>query len=239
MVPGLGHLHMNQLKTIFKILDSIILEPLGKDVLNFQSPKAYSYLVDAKDTHKSWETIQTLLYGTCMELILEFRAQRNLVQESKENSQLDEAHEFLVWISNHRNASLKFLGELILTYAFAVYLFKTGVRANDVSMIDASRMKFSGLFYAFNHPYYREVEYRDLKNRMSYREEIKSYRDKHMSYSSSTLMKKSQGGDFILEGKVKRDRGIRYFLILRLRSKSIVSSARNLVCTYVLTRIIS
>ena len=50
MVPGLGHLHMNQLKTIFKILDTVILEALGKDVLNFQSPKAYDFFVSAKDT---------------------------------------------------------------------------------------------------------------------------------------------------------------------------------------------
>ena len=46
LVPG--HLHMNQLKTLFKIIDQIILEPLGKEFLNFQSQKAYQYLVDAK-----------------------------------------------------------------------------------------------------------------------------------------------------------------------------------------------
>ena len=32
LVPGLGHLHMNQLKTIFKILDRIMLKPLGKEI---------------------------------------------------------------------------------------------------------------------------------------------------------------------------------------------------------------
>ena len=34
LVPGLGHLHMNQLKTILKIMDKIMLEPSGKEVLN-------------------------------------------------------------------------------------------------------------------------------------------------------------------------------------------------------------
>ena len=34
VVPGLGHLHMNQLKALFKVLDPILLEPLGKEVLN-------------------------------------------------------------------------------------------------------------------------------------------------------------------------------------------------------------
>ena len=39
IVPGLG-----QQKTIFKILDGIIFEPLFKEVLNFEIPKAYSFL---------------------------------------------------------------------------------------------------------------------------------------------------------------------------------------------------
>ena len=58
LVPGLGHLHMNQLKTIFKILDRIMLEPLGKEILHFDSPKAYKFFIDAKDTHKAFQTLQ-------------------------------------------------------------------------------------------------------------------------------------------------------------------------------------
>ena len=36
LVPGLGHLYMNQIKTFFK---AILLEPLAH-VLNFKTPKA-------------------------------------------------------------------------------------------------------------------------------------------------------------------------------------------------------
>ena len=50
LVSGLGHLHMNQMKTLFKVLHEIILKPLGKEVLNFRSPKTYSYFVTASDT---------------------------------------------------------------------------------------------------------------------------------------------------------------------------------------------
>ena len=48
LVPGLGHLHMNQLKSIFKVLDKIMLEPLGKEVLNFESLKAFDYFIRGK-----------------------------------------------------------------------------------------------------------------------------------------------------------------------------------------------
>ena len=139
-----------------------------------------------------------------MELIKEFK-KRDIVEDESQESD-DEVFLFIKWISEQRNATVKFIGELMMTYAFAIYLFKTGVRANNVKMIDAARTKFANLFYAFNHPYYREVEYRDLKNRLAYRDEIKSYRDKHMSYSKNSLKNKSEGGDFILEGKVQRQK---------------------------------
>ena len=35
IIPGLGHLHKNQMKTIFRILEDVLTEPLGED--NFQN----------------------------------------------------------------------------------------------------------------------------------------------------------------------------------------------------------
>ena len=73
MVPGLGHLHMNQLKTFFKVFDQIFLEPLGKDVLNFKSPNAYKFFVGAKDTHKAFQSLEIFLHGTVCELIKSYK----------------------------------------------------------------------------------------------------------------------------------------------------------------------
>ena len=44
-------LHMNQMKTLFKVLDKVSLEPLGKEVLHFESPKDYNFFLNAKNTH--------------------------------------------------------------------------------------------------------------------------------------------------------------------------------------------
>ena len=62
----------------------------------------------------------------------------------------------------------------------AIYVFKVGVRYNDINLINSARLKFDDLFYAFKHPIYREVEYRDLKNRVLYDKEVKELRDKNM-----------------------------------------------------------
>ena len=39
MSSGLGHLYMNQQKTLFNIACNILLEPLAKDILNFWNPE--------------------------------------------------------------------------------------------------------------------------------------------------------------------------------------------------------
>ena len=68
LVSGLGHLHMNQLKCLFKVLNDVLLDPLGRDVLGFKSPKANDYFIHAKDTHKSYQALLILLEGTACEM---------------------------------------------------------------------------------------------------------------------------------------------------------------------------
>lgn len=70
LVSGLGHQHMNQLKTLFKALNEIILEPFGNVVLNFRL--AYCYFVNASDTYKSFKALEVLLHGITSEIYHEF-----------------------------------------------------------------------------------------------------------------------------------------------------------------------
>ena len=105
LVPGLGHLHMNQMKTMLRIVDDILLEPLGKEVLNFNSNKAYDYFVNAKDTHKSRQAIQVLLFGTTLELLRE-----DIRVEGEQPSVL----RFLEWQADQECNNLKLVSQLIL-----------------------------------------------------------------------------------------------------------------------------
>ena len=40
IVSGLGHLNTNQVKTIFKVIDNVVLDVLGQDVLKFNTAKS-------------------------------------------------------------------------------------------------------------------------------------------------------------------------------------------------------
>ena len=181
---------MNQRKTLFRILDNVILEPLGKEVFNFQSKKTYDFFVNVKDTHKSWQIVRVLLFGTTLELCILY------LQEAE---------------SNESNAVCfleipTLLCQLILNYTLAIYLFKIGVRCNNVKMVNVARFKFEDLFYAFKRPIYREVEYRDLRNRVLYYKKVRNFRDMNMTSREGSIKGKSQGGNFILEVKVQRQK---------------------------------
>ena len=196
LVSGMGHLHMNQMKTFFKVCDQVFMEPLGKEVLKFESKKAYDYFINAKDTHKSFQAITVLLFGATAELCYKFK------QENQCNICTGEA--FLGWIEEkNENKTFYLVSQLILNYAFAIYLQKQGVRCNDVKAIEAGRYKFLRMFYGFRHPIYQKVEYRDLRNRAFYLTDLKSTMDENLTFSKSNLNRNHQGGDFVLEEKIK------------------------------------
>ena len=62
MSNGLGHLYMNQQKTLFNIACDIILEPLAKDVLNFDSPNALLYFFKCADGHKMNQSLNISIW---------------------------------------------------------------------------------------------------------------------------------------------------------------------------------
>ena len=75
MSSGLGHLYMNQQKTLFNIGRDILLEPLAKEVLNFESPNALDCFFKSTDTHKANQSLEIFLYGTALEMVYEYVAQ--------------------------------------------------------------------------------------------------------------------------------------------------------------------
>ena len=133
MLSGLGHLGMNEMKTFFKILDKILVEPLGKEVLHFESQKSYNFFLNCKDTHKAWQAFEILLHCTIMEIIkLYLDVNRSQV------SVID----FLRWQANATNPKLKLLTQLFLTFGLAIYIQRIGDRNNDAKMSNAGRYKF-------------------------------------------------------------------------------------------------
>ena len=75
--------------------------------------------------------------------------------------------------------------QLVLTYALGIYIQRIGDRNNDTSVSDAGRYAFLDFFYGFQHPIYREIEYRDLRNKVIYPEPVLKQRYENLSFTTS------------------------------------------------------
>ena len=163
MLSGLGHLGMSEVKTFFKFLDEILLEPLGKEVLHFESQKSYNYFLNYKGTHTAWQMFEILLHSTIVEII-----KLCLDVNHSQVSVID----FLRWQANATTPKLKSLTQLFLTFGLAIYIQRIGDCNNDAKMSNAGRYRFIYLSFAFKHPIYWEVQYQELHNKMLYPPEI-------------------------------------------------------------------
>ena len=115
---------------------------------------------------------------------------------------------FLNFVSETENATSNLISETFLSFGLAIYIQRIGDRNNDFTVSNAGRYKFFDLFYAFNHPIYREAEYRELKNKVIYPEEIKNILNETITVSATDITGKCQEGDFNLEGKIKKQKNI-------------------------------
>ena len=192
LVSGGGHINMNWLKTYFKVLEKIILEPLGKEILKYDTQKSFDYFIQCKDNHKAWQAFDIFLNGTIMELIRIYCA---------ETDDTPTPYGFLEWQSTLENPILSLISELTLNIGLGIYVNRVGERNNDYRCSQAGRMKCIDMFYGFNHPIYREVEYSDLRNKVLYPEVVKELRKQNISFNEihSTQNTNHQSGNFKLE----------------------------------------
>ena len=96
--------------------------------------------------------------------------------------------------------------ELFLNFGLGIYIQRIGDRFNCRELSLAGRLKFDDLFYAFRHPIYQEVEYRELRSFDSYPEPVQKLRKRNLSFASTELGKKCQGVEYILEQKICRQK---------------------------------
>ena len=157
--------------------------------------KAYDFFINCKDNHKAWQSFEIFLHGTVLELFHLFQMETN--QTKDKLNVLD----FLKWQNDHKSATVKLILQLVLTYGVRIYVQRIGERNNDIVVADAGRYSFLDLFYGFNHPIYREIEYRDLRNKAIYPENVSNQRKQNLTFSSKHKKR------WLLKGKLKMTHG--------------------------------
>ena len=98
--------------------------------------------------------------------------------------------------------------EIFHNFGLTIYVQRIVDGNNDYAESNAGRYKFFDLFYAFNDPIYREVEYSELNNKVIYPEEMKNILNENITFNATDINGKCQGSNFILEAKIKKQKNI-------------------------------
>ena len=83
-----------------------------------------------------------------------------------------------------RMDQVKFLEDSLAIWSILEYF----VSNNDSDCCEAGRMRFLGIFYAFNHPIHREEEYHHLRNKVIYPAKLKKLRTRNTTYTTSNVI---------------------------------------------------
>ena len=197
LIPGLGHFEMNMTKSCFKLLWNVILEDIA-EVMGYTSTRAKTACQKCTDHHKAWQLLKISMIAVSKELVLPF------VRECLARDINPSVYSFYTYMRDVKNPNVNFLMHAMLTYVFALFLFRAGERSNNSDAILAARMKFSSLFFGMNQTFYQEIEVRDLKARVLAPVQVNDFLRQNETFSVSGLASKGEGGDFILEAKNKK-----------------------------------
>ena len=121
--PGLGHIEMNSIKVLFRILWVPILRHVAGQ-LGFKSGPAQSFIQNCGNNHVSWQLVCVLRDAVCKELAVPF------VRECLSQGIRPEAAGFINWTTQvvNNNYSLMFK---LMDLVVALSMMRAGIRRNN------------------------------------------------------------------------------------------------------------
>ena len=188
------------LRCFFRLVWDPIMGKLA-EMLNFKTTKAKQCLQNVSDHHKGWSFFMTYLIETGDELILPY------VKECIQGNTTPTLQDYMSWSGKLQDPTYEFVRDLTLSFAFAILLFRTGVRRNNHDLIQSARSKFARLFFITNTSKYAEIETKHNIILTSSPPTIKEYLGSIESFSSSQHASRHEGADYCLENynrKTKR-----------------------------------
>ena len=191
--PGLGHVEMNSVKALFRLLWVPILRHVAS-LLGFKSGPAQAFIKNCGNNHVSWQLVCVLRESVCRELAVLY------VRECLSESSSPSSSAFLNWATGVKNSNYTMLFKLV-DLIVALTMMRAGIRQNNADAMLSGRQKFAPVFYAGQHSIYQRLLLRDMLQRVQAPVVIQRYLRETTSYTVSGDDTRGEGGDFILEAK--------------------------------------
>lgn len=125
LIPGLGHIEINMIKGLFKLLWPIYFKDLAA-MLGFRTVRAQTCCQNATDHHKAMQVLEIALFALADELIYEY------CNICKQNNFQPSVEGYNFFLKNAvKNENFLFASEVVFTYMLSVYMFRAAVRRNN------------------------------------------------------------------------------------------------------------
>ena len=197
LLPGLGHMELNEARLLLKLLWEPLISHVSS-LLGFRTPRAKQVVREGIDHHRNRQILSVCLDAISKELLVPF------VRDSIKNDRDPTAEFYQEWLSHVEDRSYLFYYHITYSYLLSFHLLTEGVRKNNSNHIMAARIQFAPLFCSFQHPKYQQLYLRDIWQRVQMPEILQNYLIARESFSVSGKENAGQGGDFLHEELNKR-----------------------------------
>ena len=197
LLPGLGHMELNQSRILLKLLWEPILSHVVS-LLGFRTPRAKQVVKEGIDHHCSRQILEACLEAISKELLTPY------VRDCMKNNTTPNAESYQIWLSNVKDHTYLFYYHVTFSFLLSFHLLTEAVRKNNADHIMAARVQFAPLFFSFHHPRYQHLFMRDIWLRVQMPEELNHFVSYHECFSLSGKDNAGQGGDFVHEELNKR-----------------------------------
>ena len=211
LLPGPGHTELNMGCLSLKLLWVPFLNKIVK-LLGFRTEKAQSIVKNGTDHHRTRQILSTCLFALSKELLVPY------VQDCQKIRIKPMNQHYLNWVHSICSEQYMFLYHITFSYLLAFSLYTEATHKNNSMRMMPAQVKLAPLFYSFKHPKYQQYYLRDLCDRVQMPDSMKSYVERHESFSVSNFSNHGQSGDFIQE---EANKTIKLFLLPGMPSSEI------------------
>ena len=145
--PGLGHVEMNAVKVLFRLLWVPILRHVAS-LLGFKSGPAQAFIKNCGNSHVSWQLLCVVREAVCKELALPY-VRECLSRPSPAG--------FLDWANGAVNNNYVMMCKL-MDLVVALTMMRAGIRRNNADAMLSGRQKFAPMFFTGQHSTYQRLK---------------------------------------------------------------------------------
>ncbi len=193
--PGPGHIEHTMIRCLVKLIWSPFMETI-LPIYNFRSDTAKKSAKQVSDHHKGFTLMKIMRQSLTKELLIPYVREGLSAENGEAQLSVDG---FLEYMKNVKSENYSFIFNLVLFGMIPLFMYRTGVRAGNIELMDTGRAYFGPLFLLLNHRSYSQVLiYNEIIN-LSAPVSVRKFLNKTKSFNTSGLPFTGEGGDYKLE----------------------------------------